>query len=42
MAEIVALREVETWSAPNIVMGLILLVVAIAVLVWAIRRYLRD
>jgi len=38
--EIAALREVEPWTGPSIVLGAVLLIATIAVLVWAIRRYL--
>ena len=40
--EIAALREVEPWTGPSLVMGIVLLVVTIAVIVWAIRRYLNG
>ncbi len=42
MVVIAAVREVEGWSAANIVGGLVLLGLAVYVLYRAIRRYLRD
>jgi hypothetical protein len=38
--EIAALREVEPWTGPSLVLGTILLIATLAVIVWAIRRYL--
>jgi hypothetical protein len=40
--EIRAIQEAEPWTGPSIVAGVLLLVITIAVLVWAIRRFLRD
>lgn len=42
MLEYRALAEAETWSATNVVLSLVLLVVVIAALVWLLRRYLTD
>ena len=42
MVAIFAVREAETWTATNIVGGLVLLAIAVTALVWAIRRYLQD
>jgi hypothetical protein len=41
MVDIRAVREVETWSGTNLVGGILLLVVVVALLIWAIRRYVR-
>ncbi|MDJ0959097.1 MAG: hypothetical protein QNJ88_00470 [Acidimicrobiia bacterium] len=38
--EIAALREVEAWTGPSLVIGIVLLVAVIVVIVLAIRRYL--
>jgi hypothetical protein len=40
MHVIAAVREAEPWTGGNIAGGIALLVVAIAVLAWVIRRYL--
>jgi heme/copper-type cytochrome/quinol oxidase subunit 4 len=42
MPEYRALAEAEAWSATNVVLSLVLLVVVIAALVWLLRRYLAD
>ena len=42
MALLGAVREVEAWTAANVIRALVLLTVAVVVLVWAVRRYLRD
>ena len=42
MPEYRALAEAETWTASNVILSLILLVVVIAVLVWLIRRFLMS
>lgn len=40
MVAIAAVREAEAWTLPNIVGGIVLVVLAILALVWLIRRYL--
>ena len=42
MPEYRALEEAETWSASNIALSIVLLVVVIAIVVWIIRRYLMS
>lgn len=41
MVDIRAVREVETWTTSNVLGGLLLLAVVVALLIWGIRRYLR-
>jgi hypothetical protein len=41
MVDIRAVREVETWTGPNVLGGILLLVVVLALLIWAIRRYVQ-
>ena len=40
--EIRALQEVEPWTTPSIVAGVVLLVVVIVVIVWLVRRFLNG
>jgi hypothetical protein len=40
MSEVRALRELETWSAGNILGGLLLLTVLVVAVVVLVRRYL--
>ncbi|HEX9854471.1 MAG TPA: hypothetical protein VGC47_04090 [Acidimicrobiia bacterium] len=42
MTFIVAVREVEGWTATNLLGGLLLLGIVAFGLVWAIRRFLRG
>jgi len=37
--EIRALQEVEPWTGPSIVIGVLLLIGVVALIVWLIRRY---
>jgi formate/nitrite transporter FocA (FNT family) len=42
MPEVRALRELETWSAGNIIGGLLLLALVTLAIVVAVRRYLDE
>lgn len=42
MLEVRALRELETWTAGNIIGGLVLLAIVIAAIVVLVRRYLDE
>ena len=41
MVDIRAVREVETWTTSNVFGGILLLVLVVALVIWAVRRYLR-
>jgi hypothetical protein len=42
MYAIAVVREAEPWTGGDIVGGIVLLIVVIAAVAWAIRRYLRT
>jgi hypothetical protein len=42
MLVIGAVRETETWSGASVVLGLLLLAVLIALIVWQVRRFLQG
>ncbi len=39
---IAGVREAEPWNAGNVIGGVVLLIVAVAVIVWFVRRYLNS
>jgi hypothetical protein len=42
MLEIRALREVERWTGPSIVVSVLVAAALVALLVWLVYRYLQD
>jgi hypothetical protein len=42
MLEIRALREVERWTGPSIVVSVLIVLALVTLLAWLIYRYLQD